>query len=324
MGEKWTKNEERKLKSLAESGLSMLDIARELNRVRKSVEHKARRMGIRLDTQRAIEGQAFYYIKQGVELLTEPKLRIEREKIHQHFSGLNKKLKILTGFDMHMPFQRNDLIKELIKEGGDILALSEIFDLYAASRFRKDKFIPLRDEFLVGVQKLTELAKHFKYMVMGSCNHHARLLALIMDKLKDFPEVVELIGKGDVLNIRKRLPGINLLTTDSWWFKIGDIIFAHPDWFSNVNLRTVQSSYEYFAMEGEDYNVIVNAHTHHSGYTPYRNKILIESGCLSYRMDYLREGKKRIETHQGFWSLILDKQGKFVFNESRPFLYPTK
>ncbi len=61
---------------------------------------------------------------------------------------------------------------------------------------------------------------------------------------------------------------------------------------------------------------IVNNHTHKLGMTIKYGQYIIENGCSCKRMDYLDEGKKRLESHTGYAVLQLDRKGNLVWNES--------
>ena len=143
---------------------------------------------------------------------------------------------------------------------------------------------------------------------------------MLQDRLGDRPDLLELLFKDRKPIISEHFNKIGVDTVNSWWCRIGDVIFAHPDWFSNIDLRTVVNTQDYFLKEARELyaqtEAIVNGHTHHQGFTVRYHQILMESGSGCERMDYLKEGKKRLETTRGYIILRMEK-GKINFNETK-------
>jgi len=242
--------------------------------------------------------------------------RAKERKLIYDITNNGKEKDILVLSDIHLPFHHKEALEEALKTPADIVVINgDFFDCYSLSVFKKEQLIQLTDEIDLGNLVLKKiLNKGYDHILMLNANHEARAMKFLANKLSGHEDLYTEISKS--FSMLKTLKENNrVLKTEGWWFKTGQLIFAHPDWFSRVTLRTVQNTYE-------DFEAICNGHTHGLGFTPFRRKILMESGCLCRGMDYLHSGQRRfVEAHVGWSVLHLDKKCHFDFNKSKQYFH---
>ena len=241
--------------------------------------------------------------------------------------------KILCISDFHIPFDREDLIMEIINQhqDADILVVNgDIMDLHAVSTWPKERDIVLKKEYDIAMEYMKVFSKKFPQVVVTRGNHEVRLsryfnscisgsVSFLVNK-----DILSRLCSGEVYNhngeIIKTYDFDNIHYEgglEGWFVKIGKTIFAHPKEFSKVEAKTVMLGNIYF-MEREDIDCIVIGHTHNQAFVPSRNKLCIESGCLCCPMDYEKQGTFKYHAMTlGYTVLYQDKEGNCDFNRSR-------
>jgi len=251
-----------------------------------------------------------------------------QEYIENKYRG--KKIKVLYMADLHIPFTVYDLVKHIIREhkDADILVLNgDILDLFNISTFSKDKTIALKRELEEGRAFLELVSNIFEDVILIEGNHERRLRNYIrhiipVDLHFLFPQdALEVIQQGTVF---KKSPLSNVHVVGSWWIQLWDTIFAHPDNYSSVPMRTVIQTSEHFKMvKNRPHKACIIGHTHQAGKLIDRDTLVMETGCLQYDVDY-KHGSKFIKTT---WTrahaiIYFDEDGNIQFNESNVITYP--
>lgn len=250
------------------------------------------------------------------------------EYIEEKYKG--KRIKVLYMADLHIPFTVYDLVKHIIKEHSDanVLILNgDILDLFNVSTFAKDKTIALKRELQEGREFLELVSKIFDDVILVEGNHERRLRNYIKNVIPVdlhflFPQdVLEVMQQGTVL---KKEPLKNVHVVGSWWIKLFDTIYAHPDNFNQGQMKTVVLTSEHFKLvKNIPHRALVIGHTHQAGKIIDRGTMLMETGCLQHDVDY-KHGSKFIKTT---WTrahavLYYDEEGNIQFNESNVIVYP--
>ncbi|RPK19999.1 metallophosphoesterase [Paenibacillus xylanexedens] len=236
-----------------------------------------------------------------------------------------KKAKILYLSDLHVPFTMYDAVTSIVNEhrDADIVVINgDLLDLFAVSKFAKDKEVAMRRELSEGRELVEFIAKRFKDVVITEGNHERRLKSFIKAVIPTdlqflFPQdILQILVNGEVLGKQKLA---NVHVVGSWWVKLFDTIFAHPDNYTNANLKTVQNTSEYFSIiENVWHRACVIGHTHRAGSIVSGEVLLMETGCLCYDMDYHHGSKfSRTKWTRAYSVINIDEQSNIIFNESK-------
>jgi predicted phosphodiesterase len=245
------------------------------------------------------------------------------EYIERKYKG--KKLKILYLADLHIPFTIYEEVLKALKKhrDADIVVINgDLLDLFAVSKFAKDKEVALRRELEEGRELLEFIAKHFNDVIVIEGNHERRLKSYIRNIIPTdlqflFPDdILQMVVSGEVLD-KEELDNVHVV--GSWWIKLFDTIFAHPDNYSSANLKTVQNTSEYFTVvKNIHHRACIIGHTHRTGWLVSGEVLLMETGCLCYDMDY-HNGSNFTKTKwtRAYATVLIDEHGAIDFNESK-------
>jgi len=238
--------------------------------------------------------------------------------------------------DLHIPFWKRHLIGEILddkenQKAGTLLIGGDFFDAYCVSKYPKNKSIPLIHEYRLAYEFLKMVSKRYDNVVLIDGNHEKRISRYFEDKVA--PEVhflihkyvMELLASGAVFDqeghivAQEKFKNVHYQSgSESWWVKIGDCIYAHPNTFKKGILRTIDETASYFTRRNEDFHAVVNFHTHFQGKgTSSNGKLLIEPGCLCEPLDYQISGRVTTWPQQlGYARIYQDKEGRTDFNKS--------
>ncbi|WP_336784039.1 metallophosphoesterase [Paenibacillus illinoisensis] len=236
-----------------------------------------------------------------------------------------KKAKILYMADLHVPFTMYEAVTNIVNEhrDADIVVINgDLLDLFAVSKFAKDKEVAMRRELKEGRELVEFIAKRFKDVVITEGNHERRLKSFIKAVIPTdlqflFPQdILQILVNGEVLG-KEKLANVHVV--GSWWVKLFDTIFAHPDNYTNANLKTVQNTSEYFSIiENVWHRACVIGHTHRAGSIISGEVLLMETGCLCYDMDYHHGSKfSRTKWTRAYSVLNYDEKSNIIFNDSK-------
>lgn len=251
------------------------------------------------------------------------------EKLEQN--GVEK---VLVLSDLHIPFQREDVLDIIEKHKDEITVLvlgGDIIDCYAISSFPVLEPKPLVEEmaechkFLKQVQDI--IPDVTKILIKG--NHELRYEKYLikagseLNKLHSdniLKEVVKGFEHNDRANgkVTTYAP-LDYEVIDDWFVKVNDMIVCHPLSFSRVAAKTSQMALDYFVERGYDFNVCLIAHTHKMSSCWKYAKYAVEIGCLCKPQPYANKGKLTYTQQLCGYHLAVFKDGKYDINESRNY-----
>lgn len=231
--------------------------------------------------------------------------------------------KILSLSDLHSPYMDFDAIEIAVGNNldADICILNgDVFNGDAMSSFVSFKDVDFEYELNQVYRLLDVLSEKFKEVIWVGGNHD-------MMRFKRF--VIKNGGKmasyfmqhANPMNlIAEKYPNLTIIDHD--WVQIGDVLFAHPEDWSAVDMKSVVTVDEKFRANAcnlfpnPHYTTIVMGHTHAVGKIVRNGNLLIEQGCLTHQQDYkfLKPSKRRWET--AFAVIYLDENGRADFNNS--------
>lgn len=243
--------------------------------------------------------------------------------IEQKYRG--REVKILNIADLHIPFTDFKAVNQVLNEHADaniLMINGDLLDLFAVSKFAKDKEVALKKEIEDGREFFEFVSQRFEDVVVTDGNHERRLRSFIINVIPPdmqflFPNnILQMIADGDVLK-KDPLPS-NVHLVGSWWVKLFDTIYAHPDNYSSVNMRTVQNTSDHFKLvKNIDHRMCVIGHTHQAGWIVIGGIKLMETGCLCHEMDYHNGSKfKKTKWTKAYSVAHFDQSGNADFNRS--------
>jgi predicted phosphodiesterase len=244
----------------------------------------------------------------------------------QKYAG--KTCKILNIADLHIPFTDYKAVQGILREHSDadvLMINGDLLDLFAVSKYAKDKEVALKREIEEGRDFLEFVSKKFKDVVITDGNHERRLKHFVTNMIPSdmqflFPQdILQVTVRGDVL---KKKPLSNVHVVGSWWVKLFDTIFAHPDNYAGANLKTVQNTSEHFLLvKNEWHRMCIIGHTHRAGWLIAGEVKLMETGCLCHDMDYHNGSKfTRTKWTKAYSVVYIGKDGLSDFNKSTVYL----
>jgi predicted phosphodiesterase/predicted transcriptional regulator len=244
--------------------------------------------------------------------------------IERKYKG--RKVKMLYLADLHIPFTMYKEVMNAVKKHSDadiVVINGDLLDLFAVSKFAKDKEVALRRELEEGRELLEFLSKRFKDVIITEGNHERRLKSYIRNIIPTdlqflFPDdVLQMVVSGEVLGDDKdELDNVHVV--GSWWIKLFDTIFAHPDNYSSANLKTVQNTSEFFTVvKNVAHRACIIGHTHRAGWLISGEVLLMETGCMCYDMDYHNGSNfTRTKWTRSYATVTIDEDGAVVFNDT--------
>lgn len=254
----------------------------------------------------------------------------KREQIQRYIHGkyIGLPVKVLDLSDIHIPFADYKSIANILNthRDADIVVIDgDLLDLYAVSKYAKDKEVALRREMEEGRSLLEFISARFNDVIVVEGNHERRLKHFVKNMIPTdmqflFPDdILQMVASGDVL---KKSPIHNVHIVGSWWIKLFDAIFAHPDNYSNANLKTVQNTSEHFLLKkGIHHRMCIVGHTHQAGWMVAGGVKLMETGCLCQEMDYHNGASfTRHRWTKAHAVAYFDKNGNVDFQESTVIL----
>lgn len=277
------------------------------------------------------DGEEFFApVEKDNSLFAYEEVDMKRDRVKNYIEGKygGSYLKILVLNDLHIPFTDYKALSSAISEHDDadlVVVNGDMLDLFAVSKFAKDKQVALKREVKEGREFLEYVTKKFEDVVITEGNHERRLARFIQDSIPEdmqflFPQdILQMIVDGEVLKKDKIQ---NAHVVGSWWVKLFDTIFAHPDNYSSANLKTVQNTSEYFSLiENVWHRQCIIGHTHRAGSLINGEVNLMEAGCICHNMDY-HKGAKFVRTKwtKAHGVIYVDKEGLSDFNRSRVIL----
>ena len=248
--------------------------------------------------------------------------KIKMKEIWELFNTSGSK-KIFNISDLHAPYINFEKLEIAIKDNldCDICVLNgDIFDGESMSSFDKLNELNSSEEFKQVRQVLDILNDKFKYVVWIGGNH-------------DFQRFYRYICKNIKSGLRQyafdRLNPIkylsegydNVITIDHNTIEIGDVVFKHPNGYSNVEMKTVINENDIlyanrYDLPNPNFRAVIIGHTHYAGEYIKNGVKLMETGCMCYMPDYrfTNPVKKRWVT--AYARIELDNNNNIIFNKS--------
>lgn len=220
--------------------------------------------------------------------------------------------KILVLSDLHIPFHHVEMIDWAITRESDadeLVLLGDIWDMYAASRFVKNRGIDVVEELEIGYELLLGWLSHYERVVVVLGNHDLRPTRLVA---REHPEVLPLVfnpldyvryqliaqGRQDLLErlvqpsypVRGSHPDRPVST--ECLYLVGDAVLGHFEVSRKGPANTVwRLAMEWLPVWGPlvgavDVRVLVQGHVHRLSKSLYGKLTIIESGCCSHVLDY--------------------------------------
>jgi predicted phosphodiesterase len=247
-----------------------------------------------------------------------------------------KLVRMVAISDLHVPFFRDDLLKEVVSrtEGFDYCVVNgDLLDAYSLSTFKKTIEIPFVAEYTAGALIVEFLAEHYKKVILVGGNHDVGRWGRLLDKvetpmkflLTEHP--LSLIAKG----IRFTPEGIPIedskvknvtFSKNLWWARVGQTIFVHRlRGHKKGPLGNSSVAADHFIHRGTSFQCLVSGHSHKGGVAPYRGKILIDQGCLCLPLEYESSGNCTLSPPDlGYAVITSDKSGNIKLDETN-FVY---
>lgn len=248
-----------------------------------------------------------------------------------------KRTKIVAISDLHIPYQREDLLKDIIAEhrGADVLVLNgDLFDNSLISKFPKEREIPFAIEYAAAFETVVWLSQSFGQVILIDGNHDAGRFTREIGKLN--PTILFLVRGSPLKYIAEgrrfspsgedlgtiSLPNVVYAgdTGSGWWYKIGQTIFAHRlRGFNKAPMANAVHVASWFLSRGEKFQCIVNGHSHRVGMTYYRGRIIIDQGALTLPMAYEEDGSCNLPAPDlGYAVITMDQFGNVDPKETYP------
>lgn len=264
--------------------------------------------------------EKYYNANSELSLTTE-----KIEEINRIYNILtsSKPKKVLSLSDLHAPSVNFHAVEKALLDNkdADILLLNgDVYDGTGLSTFDKLNDINIEDELEQIFTIMDVATKMFKYIVWVGGNHDwLRFLSFVTKNFNSSMKKYVLKRLNPIDYIAEKYD--NLIVVPHDWAQIGDVIFAHLQTFSSVDMKTVVTNNEIFSsmrhlLPNQLYRGIVIGHTHHLGKIIKNGVLLMEQGCMCHLQDYRfqKPAKNRWET--GYAVVYFDDNMKVDFNKS--------
>jgi len=269
------------------------------------------------------------YIGKSGTILTPKKVRRKRKKI-------------LCMSDLHIPFHNEKVLVETVEKhsDADILLINGDFgDCYSASKYLKNKVIPLKDELSISAAILDWLASRFPEIIILSGNHTDRVRKYFSKRvdndmmfLVDY-DILELLSKDlpnvEIVKDKYEFPNGNGESEISYFKLIGeDFVVGHFEKASSIPARAAIASYQWLMNWSYYFNIqnirlFLQGHTHRLSKIVHNHGDVVigESGCMAKVQDYaIDSGAKYNNSHlNGYW-IVYQENGVTDLNSSNFFI----
>lgn len=250
-----------------------------------------------------------------------------------------KRTRIISISDLHIPFCRMDLLKEIISKhsGAEFIVVNgDLFDCHLISSFNKDREIPFIVEYVAALEVIRELSSNFEKVILVDGNHDAGRFNREMGKLNTSIQFLvrtspmKYLAEGRRFSVSgEELESINLpnviyageQNVGGWWFRVGKALFVHRlRGFKKAPMGNATQIADWFINRGTNFQCLVSAHSHKVGLVPYRGgRLVIDQGALCYPMDYESDGSCNYSpVDLGYAIVEVDQSGNVDPETTRP------
>jgi len=253
-----------------------------------------------------------------------------------------KRTRIISISDLHVPFHREDLIRDIIEEhsGADVLVLNgDLFDNYSLSSFSKSRDIPFAVEYSTVFEIVKLAARNFGKVIIVDGNHDSGRFSRELGKLDEGvkflikPSPLQYIANGrDFSPTGEDLGTINLPNVTyagekgiGWYHQIGQAIFVHRlRGYKAGPMANAIDIANWFLRKGTEFQCLVSAHSHHVGMVPYYGRLIIDQGALCLPLEYEKNGGCKLTPPDlGYAIVELDARGNVDPETTRPIFLGT-
>jgi predicted phosphodiesterase len=251
------------------------------------------------------------------------------EKVCQEINEREQKKgygKYLVISDIHEPFGARNVIKKIlldseVKKIDTCIIDGDLFQMDIASKFPQDRDELIETSLNKGSEILEVLSNQFKqvYIVEGNHDRHAKreLIKSIKNGLKRLIKDVSPIQTViDELYEKNKINNIQFTYGNELF--LGNVVFAHPDYFAGTMGQTVIGMADSYLAKNRNVNAVIIGHTHQIFFAQYKGIYVFENGCVCKEMDYIKGAKK----HKTPWVLgygiySINKEGNLNIKESK-------
>lgn len=187
--------------------------------------------------------------------------RVDQEREH----GFDKSIMIIN--DLHLPFEREDVLEIIEKHKSEITTLvigGDLMDCKSISKFHQIKTLTIEEELLYTynfLKKVRKILNNNQNIIIINGNHEERWYRDICNlQEKDMqkfinPNLIDMIVEGFTIyedKGRKRYEGIEGITYIPHWFVNIDkkVIVCHPKNFSMVKGKMLENGAQHFVNRG--------------------------------------------------------------------------
>lgn len=223
--------------------------------------------------------------------------------------GFDKSVMVIN--DLHLPFEREDVLEIINKHKSEITTLviaGDLMDCQSISFFPKIKTLTLEEELIYTyefIKKVRRILDNNQKIIIINGNHEERWYRDICNMhekdMQKFinPNLIDMIVEGFTIykeGKKKKYEGINdIIYIPHWFVNIDNkLIACHPKNFSIVKGKMLESAAQHFINRGEEFDVLILGHTHKqsSGLVDrHQSKFVVENGCLCMPQNYVDSGK---------------------------------
>lgn len=249
-----------------------------------------------------------------VDSLFSPSGREQVQPIEQpHRPAGSRKILVLS--DLHIPFHNMEMIDWAVtteRDADELVLLGDLWDMYAASRFVKNRRIDVLEELEIGYSMLVDWLQQFERVVVVVGNHDTRPARLVM---REHVEVAPLLlspleyvkyrmvsdGQAHLLErlveprylVRGSHPSYPVVT--DFLYVVGDAVLGHFEVSrKGPGMTAYRLAMEWLPTWGplvgvEQARVLVQGHVHRLSKGIYGKTTIIESGCCAHVLDYVTQ-----------------------------------
>lgn len=254
--------------------------------------------------------------------------RVDQERRH----NFDKAIMIIN--DLHLPFEREDVLEIINKHKAEITALvigGDFMDCKSISKFPQIKTMRIEDELIYAynfLKKIRKILNKNQKIIIIDGNHEERWykdICKMQEKdMQKFinPKIISMLIDGFTIyneGEKKIYDGIdNVIHIPHWFVNIDKkVIVCHPKNFSAVKGKMLENSVQHFVNRNEIFDVLVLGHTHKysNGIVDrYQGKFAIENGCLCQPQPYADSGKLSYTPQSCCYTII-------KYNDNEPVDY---
>jgi predicted phosphodiesterase len=261
--------------------------------------------------------------------------QIAEQAITRNDPKVDGEVKTLIISDLHIPCHNHELVRRAINEGGDQLIVNgDMFDMAQVSTFGRESDGAFSDEYMRGLDMVTEWSTKFHSVYLTWGNHDFRSTKLLRKRVDPglhfcFTDVLECLAMGVQLTAGGQRSGFRTLANvyyrpgpDGWWVRVGDAVVAHPRTFRKKECSTAHLTYDFFEPRIEHLRAAIIGHTHKLCRqiieNPEGERLVMECGCLCNEMGYTKEGVLNYAPKaQPGYGVLYQENGYTDFNRTR-------